>query len=55
MQMLVYALAVERILKRSPAEMVLHFLRGNREHCFPWDAGARQRAMELVNSAMAIL
>ena len=52
MQMLVYALAVERILKRPPAEIVLHFLRGNHEHRFAWDAAARQRVMELVNAAM---
>ncbi|MGA2257670.1 MAG: PD-(D/E)XK nuclease family protein, partial [Thermoguttaceae bacterium] len=52
MQMLVYALAVERILKRPPAEIVLHFLRENHEHRFVWDRTARQRVMELVNNAM---
>ena len=53
MQMLVYALAVERVLKRSPAEIVLHFLRGNIEHQFTWNEAARRRAVELVNAGMA--
>jgi ATP-dependent helicase/nuclease subunit A len=52
MQMLVYALAVERILKQPPAEIVLCFLRGNQEHRFVWDASARQRVLDLVNRAM---
>ena len=52
MQMLVYALAVERILKRPPVEIVLHFLREGHEHRFAWDAAARQRATELVNDAI---
>ena len=52
MQMLVYALAAERILKRPPVELVLHFLRESREHCFAWDEAARRRAAELVNDAM---
>ena len=43
MQMLVYALAVERILKKPPVEIVLHFLRESHEHRFAWDAAARQR------------
>ena len=42
MQMLVYALAVERILKRPPVEIVLHFLRDNHEHRFAWDEAARR-------------
>ncbi len=52
MQMLVYGLAVERILKRPPAELVLHFLRDGNEHCFSWGPAARRRAIELVDSAM---
>jgi ATP-dependent helicase/nuclease subunit A len=52
MQMLVYALAVERILKRPPVEIVLHFLREGREHSFAWNQEARLRVMELVNEAM---
>ena len=55
MQMLVYALAVERILKQPPAELVLHFLRGNLEHRFAWDSTARARATEMVNEAIAKL
>ncbi len=52
MQMLLYALAVERVLKRPPVEVVLHFLRGNIEHQFAWDDAARRRAVELVDVAM---
>ena len=52
MQMLVYALAVERILKRPPAEVALCFLRPGLEHRFPWDDAARRRAVELVNAAL---
>ncbi len=52
MQMLLYALAVERILQRPPAEIVLHFLRQNQEHCFAWDSAARQRVTDLVNDAI---
>ncbi len=52
MQMLLYALATERVLRRSPVEVVLHFLRDNREHRFSWDEAARQEAMMLVNDAI---
>ena len=52
MQMLVYALAVERILKRPPVEIVLHFLRDSYEHRFAWDDDARRRVVELVSGAM---
>ena len=50
MQMLVYALAAERILKQPPAEIVLHFLRGNLEHRFAWNDEARAAAVKLVDS-----
>jgi ATP-dependent exoDNAse (exonuclease V) beta subunit len=53
MQMLVYALAAERVLGRSPVEIVLHFLRGNIEHRFAWSDAARQRVIELVNAGLA--
>jgi ATP-dependent exoDNAse (exonuclease V) beta subunit len=52
MQMLVYALAAERILKRPPAELVLHFLRGGHEHRFAWSDAARDRAVKLVERAL---
>jgi ATP-dependent helicase/nuclease subunit A len=52
MQMLVYALAVERILKRPPAELVLCFLRPGLEYHFVWDAAARKRVLELVDRAL---
>jgi ATP-dependent helicase/nuclease subunit A len=52
MQMLVYGMAVEQILKSPPAELALCFLRPGLEYCFAWDAAARRRAVELVNGAM---
>ena len=51
MQMLVYALAAERILKCPPVELVLCFLRPGLEYHFVWNAAARQRVVELVNRA----
>ena len=53
MQMLVYALATERILKSAPASLTLHFLRTGAEHPFKWDDAARQRAVALVNDGIA--
>jgi ATP-dependent helicase/nuclease subunit A len=53
MQMLLYALATERILGRPPAELVLSFLRPGLEHHLPWDDAARQRVVELVDRAIA--
>jgi ATP-dependent helicase/nuclease subunit A len=53
MQMLLYGLAVERILKCPPAELVLCFLRPGVEHRFSWNDSARQRAVDLVNQAMS--
>ena len=52
MQMLVYALAVERILKRPPDGLILCFLRPGVEHTFDWNDEARRRAGELVNVAI---
>ena len=52
LQMLVYALAAERILKCPPAELVLCFLRPGLEHRFAWDAAARRRVVELVEPAL---
>jgi ATP-dependent exoDNAse (exonuclease V) beta subunit len=51
-QMLVYALAVERILKCPPEELVLCFLRPGEEYHFSWDERARVRVVELVERAM---
>jgi ATP-dependent helicase/nuclease subunit A len=48
MQMLVYALAAEKILKSPPRELTLHFLRTGQEKSFAWDAAARNRAVKLV-------
>ena len=52
MQMLVYALAVERVLNRPPDGMVLCFLRPGLEVAFDWNDTARRRAIELVERAM---
>ncbi len=52
MQMLVYALAAEKILKQPPAELVLCFLRPGLEFQFPWNGETRKRAMEMVNQCL---
>ena len=52
MQMLVYALATETILKTPPVELTLCFLRPGLEYHFAWDAAARRRVVELVNGAL---
>lgn len=52
MQMLVYALALERALGEPPVELVLHFLRPGVEHRFPWNDDMRRRCVELVEAAM---
>ncbi|HEV3136822.1 MAG TPA: PD-(D/E)XK nuclease family protein, partial [Pirellulales bacterium] len=53
MQMLVYALASERILGVSPKSLTLHFLRTGAEHPFAWDDDARKRVVQLVNDGIA--
>ncbi len=52
MQMLLYALALERALGQPPAEVVVHFLRPTVEHRFIWNDSARKRAIQLVDQAM---
>jgi ATP-dependent exoDNAse (exonuclease V) beta subunit len=52
MQMLVYGMAVERILGQAPKELTLCFLRPGLEYCFPWDDSARRKAVELVERAI---
>jgi ATP-dependent exoDNAse (exonuclease V) beta subunit len=54
MQMLVYALAAETILKTPPVELTLCFLRPGLEYHFAWDAAARRRVVELVDGAMPL-
>ena len=51
LQMLVYALAAEKILNCPPQELVLHFLRPGRETPFVWNEAARKRLMEMVQGA----
>lgn len=52
MQMLVYALAVEKILGTSPVELVLHFLREGLEYKFPWNTAARDRVIKTIGQAL---
>jgi ATP-dependent helicase/nuclease subunit A len=53
MQMYVYALATERILKSLPASLTLHFLRTGEEFSFTWNDAARVRVERMVSDAMA--
>ncbi len=52
MQMLVYGLAVERILGQPPEDLVLCFLRPGLEHHFRWSDAARRRVVRLVGQAL---
>ena len=52
MQMFVYALAAETILKSPPLELTLCFLRPGLEYHFNWDAAARRRVVELVEQKL---
>jgi ATP-dependent helicase/nuclease subunit A len=54
MQLGVYAMAVEQILRQPPAELAVHFLRTSGEHHFVWDAATRQRTIDRVNQAIEI-
>ncbi len=52
MQMSVYALAVEKILREPPMELTLHFLRTGGEYSFAWDDAARIWTIDTVNQAI---
>jgi YD repeat-containing protein len=52
MQMLVYALAAEKILASPPASLTLHFVRTGAEHEFAWDAAARRKVVTMVNDGI---
>ncbi len=52
MQMLLYAMALERVLGDPPVELALHFLRPGVEHIFKWSDAARNRCIQLVDDAM---
>ena len=52
MQMLIYALAAEKILKQPPAELALCFLRPGLEYRFDWNDDARKRVVEMVNQCL---
>jgi ATP-dependent exoDNAse (exonuclease V) beta subunit len=51
MQMLVYAMAAENILKCPPQELSLHFLRTGGDFPFSWNEQARRRIVELVEQS----
>ena len=53
MQMLVYALAAQRILGEPPVEIALHFLRPGLEYEFQWNEQSRRRVMELVDTRIS--
>ncbi len=52
MQMLVYALAAEKILKQPPVELALYFLRPGLEYQFDWNDDARKQVVEMVNQCL---
>jgi ATP-dependent exoDNAse (exonuclease V) beta subunit len=52
MQMLVYALAVERVLSQPPSSIVLHFLRGGLEWEFKLDGKSKRTLIEMVNRSI---
>jgi len=55
MQLLLYGLAVEKVLKEPPTGLILYFLRPGVAHELPWDAASGQRAVDMVDLAMARL
>jgi len=52
MQLSVYALAVEKILREPPIELTLHFLRTGGEYSFAWNDAARIWTIGTVNQAI---
>jgi len=52
MQMLLYALVVQRILGRPPHELTLCFLRPGLEYHFPWNDDARRRVTEMIDRSI---
>jgi ATP-dependent helicase/nuclease subunit A len=52
LQLGVYALAVEGILGKTPAELTLCFLHAKAEHEFVWNAEMRARTIDRVTSAI---
>jgi ATP-dependent helicase/nuclease subunit A len=53
LQLYVYAMAAERALGKPPRELVLHFLRPRTEHLFAWNDTSRQKAIQMLNKAIA--
>ncbi|MBI1901985.1 MAG: UvrD-helicase domain-containing protein [Planctomycetia bacterium] len=51
-QMIVYGMAVERVLRAPPAELVLCFLRPGVEHAFRLDERSRNDVVRRVNEAL---
>jgi ATP-dependent exoDNAse (exonuclease V) beta subunit len=53
LQMLVYALAIEKIFGQPPEELTLHFLRTGRDYPFSWNDESRRRVMQLVDQSLS--
>lgn len=53
LQMLVYALAIEKIFGQPPGELTLHFLRTGRDYPFTWNKESRQRVVQLVDQSLS--
>ncbi len=55
LQLMLYAMAVEETLGAAPAELTLHFLRGNLEVSFSWNRELREQAIAELSAAIAKL
>ncbi|HEY1601906.1 MAG TPA: UvrD-helicase domain-containing protein [Pirellulales bacterium] len=53
LQMSLYALAVEEVLGRSPASLVLHFLQPGVEHVCVWNHETREWTITMIDNALA--
>jgi ATP-dependent exoDNAse (exonuclease V) beta subunit len=52
MQLYVYALAAEQVLREPPVELTLYFLRPGLEVSYSWNDAARNRVVEWVNNCL---
>lgn len=53
MQMLVYALAAEKIFKTPPIDLALHFIHSSLEYTFPWNEQAKNRIIDMINQNLS--
>jgi ATP-dependent helicase/nuclease subunit A len=49
LQLSIYAIAAERALGHSPAELTLHFLRPGKAFTFHWNSAARDKSIATMN------